>query len=333
MASDETPQPVVSNPVGLQLKNAREKLGLGIDDIARAQHLRPAIIQAIENSEHTRIDSELFLKGYVRTYASQVGLDPDTLIADLDRELEPLRVEREMQHEANPLVDLERRRRQKRRMAKILVLVLAIALAGVLAYRFVVQDGGISPPTESVEQPSEAEVEAEPDVTTVDTANESPELAPDGAAESGSTPVEPEPAESTATMGEPAVGETPELAAQEPAALEPVEEPAVESPVVVVEQPEPLVENPEEPVVVGDTARLQMTFTADCWVQVSDANGNRLVASLQRQGDRVDVSGDAPLRVVIGAVDAVGSVRFQGEPVDLGDFRVANNRTEFTLSL
>lgn len=330
MANDENPQSVVSDPVGLQLKRAREKLGLGIDDIARSQHLRPAIIQAIENSEHTRIDSELFLKGYVRAYASQVGLDPESLIADLDRELEPLRIEREQQQEANPLVDIERRRRQKRRIAKILVWVVAIAFAGFLAYRFVLQDETALTTTEPPEQTSE--VQPETDVTEADSGSEP-------AAQTTESPIAEEAVEDDLTAPETGsiTGETPEAepseaGVREIAVEEPAPETAVEQP-VVVEEPEPLVENPEEPVVVADTARLQMTFTADCWVQVSDADGNRLVASLQRQGDRIDVSGDAPLRVVIGAVDAVGSVRFQGEPVDLGDFRVANNRTEFTLSL
>jgi len=332
MASDENSQPVVSDPVGLQLKRAREKLGLGIDDIARAQHLRPAIIQAIENSEHTRIDSELFLKGYVRAYASQVGLAPDSLISDLDRELEPLRIEREKQQEANPLVDIERRRRQKRRIAKILVWLVAIALAGVLAYRFVLQDETTPATAEPQAQPSEAQPEARPNQADAASGSdvavrESPGAASEPAEE---IPVAPE---SGSLAGEAGIQESSEPLAREIQDAEPASQPAVEQPIAVVEEPEPLVENPDEPVVVSDTARLQMTFTADCWVQVSDADGNRLVASLQRQGDRIDVSGDAPLRVVIGAVDAVGSVRFQGEPVDLGDFRVTNNRTEFTLSL
>ncbi|SFN06266.1 RodZ domain-containing protein [Marinobacter pelagius] len=331
MTSDENPQSVVSDPVGVQLKRAREKLGLGVEDIARAQHLRPAIIQAIENSEHTRVDSELFLKGYVRTYASQVGLDPDSIITDLDRELEPLRIEREQQQEANPLVDIERRRRQKRRMAKILVWILAVALAGYLGYRFVLQDDSAPVTEEAPEQTSG--VQSEGDQTGGDSPSGSEAPVTEDA-------VEPEPVEEelSAPETESVSGDTvaeapPEPMAEEITVEEPAQEPAVEQPVPVVEEPEPLVENPEEPVVVADTASLEMTFTADCWVQVSDADGNRLVASLQRQGDRINVSGDAPLRVVIGAVDAVGSVRFQGETVDLGDFRVANNRTEFTLSL
>ena len=64
-----------------------------------------------------------------------------------------------------------------------------------------------------------------------------------------------------------------------------------------------------------------------------DAEGNRLVNSLQQDGDQIDVAGPAPLRVVIGAVDAVESIRFQGEPVDIGGYRVVNNRSEFTLTI
>ncbi|MGF2734624.1 RodZ domain-containing protein [Marinobacter sp. DUT-1] len=331
MASDENPQPVVGDPVGQQLKRAREKIGLGVDDIARAQHLRPAIIQAIENSEHTRIDSELFLKGYVRAYASQVGLDPESLINDLDRELEPLRIEREKQHEANPLVDIERRRRQKRRIAKMLLLIVAIALAGFLAYRFILQNDVASTSTEAPDQASE--IQPESDVAEADSPSGSDTQVTEDVVEPGAVEEPLAAPEIGSVSGDTVGGEPPELVAGEATVQEPAQEPAVEQPVPVVEEPEPLVENPEEPVAVANTARLQMTFTADCWVQVSDADGNRLVASLQRQGDRIDVSGDAPLRVVIGAVDAVGSVRFQGEPVDLGDFRVANNRTEFTLSL
>jgi cytoskeleton protein RodZ len=76
-----------------------------------------------------------------------------------------------------------------------------------------------------------------------------------------------------------------------------------------------------------------MSFVSDCWVQVTDSSGARIVASLQRDGDQINVSGRAPFNVVIGAVDAVNGMSFGGEPVDLSDYRVVNNRTEFTLAL
>jgi cytoskeleton protein RodZ len=110
-------------------------------------------------------------------------------------------------------------------------------------------------------------------------------------------------------------------------------EPVTEQIPAVVQTTEPVLENPTGMSEVADTGRLQIRFSDDCWVQVSDATGNRLVNSLQRNGDQIDVAGPAPLRVVIGAVDAVESIRFQGEPVDIGGYRVVNNRSEFTLTI
>ncbi|AHI29974.1 RodZ domain-containing protein [Marinobacter similis] len=118
-----------------------------------------------------------------------------------------------------------------------------------------------------------------------------------------------------------------DTAADDSASVAPVETASVAEPAT-----ETVIQSPSEPVAVTETGRLQISFRADCWVQVSDADGERLVNSLQRAGDRIDVSGDAPLRVVIGAVSAVDSIRFQNEPVDMGDFRVVNNRSEFTLA-
>ena len=84
MATEENSQPAMKEPVGRQLQKAREKTGLSTGDVAAAQHLRPSVIQAIESGDYSQIDSELFLKGYVRAYAKQVGLDADAVIADLD---------------------------------------------------------------------------------------------------------------------------------------------------------------------------------------------------------------------------------------------------------
>ncbi|AOY87914.1 helix-turn-helix domain-containing protein [Marinobacter salinus] len=328
MANDDNPQPVKNDPVGQQLKRAREKASLTVSDVADAQHLRPVVIQAIEEGDYSRIDSELFLKGYVRAYAMQVGLDADAVINDLDHELEPLRKQREQEREENPLVDIERRRHRKRRMAKLLLLLVVAALAGYLAFTFMLpmdstkedvtvmpesaqpQDGeeiGDSVSQQGSEEPMEngpdtnglaLEIGEEPGVT-----RENPLEVPDSG-------VQLEPEVTSAEEGDPVVDVPP-----------------------VLEEPAPVVEDPREPVAITAQGSLLITFTDDCWVQVSDASGTRLVNSLQRNGDQVEVSGQLPLKVVIGAVDAVGSIRFQGESVDMGDYPVVNNRSEFTLTI
>jgi cytoskeleton protein RodZ len=341
MATEENSQPAMKEPVGQQLQKAREKAGLGTGDVAAAQHLRPSIIQAIESGDYSQIDSELFLKGYVRAYAKQVGLDADAVIADLDQELEPIRQQREQEQEANPLVDIERRRRRKRQLAKALFFLVVLGIAGYLAFTFLVPEQGEAP-SEAVTEPESAPedqgeteelaglAQSEPSESEVVTSAEEPEPAvvdSDAVAAEQREPlaeaVEPDAdqAQAPIELADTATGEDTRS------------EPASEQIPAVVQTPEPVLENPNGLSEVADSGRLQIRFSDDCWVQVSDATGNRLVNSLQRNGDQIDVAGPAPLRVVIGAVDAVESIRFQGEPVDIGGYRVVNNRSEFTLTI
>lgn len=341
MATEENSQPAMKEPVGQQLQKAREKAGLGIGDVAAAQHLRPSVIQSIESGEYSQIDSELFLKGYVRAYAKQVGLDADAVIADLDRELEPIRQQREQEQEANPLVDIERRRRQKRQLAKALFFLVVLGIVGYLAFTFLVpeQEGASSEAVTEPEAASEEQGETEDLGELAEPERSGPEVV--ASADSPESEVsEPEaatiePREPLVEPVEPGAGEaqvSTDAVAVEDTRPEPAE-PVTEQIPAVVQTPEPALENPGGLSEVADTGRLQIRFSDDCWVQVSDATGNRLVNSLQRNGDQIDVAGPAPLRVVIGAVDAVESIRFQGEPVDIGSYRVVNNRSEFTLTI
>ena len=335
MATEENSQSAMKEPVGRQLQNAREKAGLSAGDVAAAQHLRPSVIQTIESGEYSQIDSELFLKGYVRAYAKQVGLDADAVIADLDKELEPIRQQREQEQEANPLVDIERRRRRKRQLAKALFFLVVMGIAGYLAFIFLVPQQGSAPSEEATESETVPEEPAEAEASSVLT--ESAVVASAEQQESEATEVlaEQQP-ESAPQVVETDIGQDPEAetaVAEEDIASESAEPVTAQIP-TVVQTPEPVLEDPSGLSDAADsTGRLRIRFSADCWVQVRDASGNRLVNSLQRNGDLIDIAGAAPLRVVIGAVDAVESIRFQGEPVDIDGYPVVNNRSEFTLTI
>lgn len=370
MSSDEqSPQSAVTDPVGQQLRRARERLGLGLSDIADQQHLRSSVIQAIEDGDYQKIDTELFLKGYVRAYAKHVGLDADAVIRDLDAELEPARQQREQELEANPLVDIERKKRRKRQVARVFVVLLLIGLvAGGVAYyvsgtadqgeatgAFEASEGttpaqsapevpepasvdsasdvaGVSDvPAESPDGPDQQTVETEPDTPAVgDLASSPPEDEEPGneMAEAAAAPeTELEPAAATGA---------PELSGSDVLNGAEQEEPTLTAEEVsqVVQTPDPaLTQQAVLEEEAPSLAELAIRFRGDCWVQVSDASGNRLASSLQRDGNELVVTGEAPLRVVIGAVSAVESIEFQGDALDLSDFRVVNNRAEFSLAL
>lgn len=89
------------------------------------------------------------------------------------------------------------------------------------------------------------------------------------------------------------------------------DEPAQPESSVVVDQaePEPVVSQtlpqPVENAVDEGLVRLSLTFTGDCWAEVSDATGQRLFFEMGRSGTAVDVDGVAPFAVLFGDVDNV----------------------------
>ncbi|MBK1887689.1 RodZ domain-containing protein [Marinobacter sp. DY40_1A1] len=323
MTSDDSQQNAAKEAVGQQLKRAREKQGLSIAQIADAQHLRNGVVQAIENGDYAQIDSELFLKGYVRAYAKQVGLDADAIIADLNVELEPARIQKAREMEANPLIDIERRRRRKRRIAKLFLLIVAIVAMGALIVTFVVPK--FTAGQADAELPASTDIMAQPD-----------DAVPE---DEVSLPVEPSGDDAGSGEGVTDSGYLDEANAEGSEVFdsqaEQVVEPEVTGQIPAVAQTiEPaLVQVPVSDETGPVSGMLEIAFTGDCWVQVRDASGNRLASSLQRAGDTLQVSGKAPLKVVIGAVSTVDSIRFQGETVDIRDFPVVNNRSEFTLTI
>lgn len=76
---------------------------------------------------------------------------------------------------------------------------------------------------------------------------------------------------------------------------------------------------------------LVMNFSADCWLEVSDATGKKLFSGLQRKGGNLNLSGQAPYKLKIGAPAAV-QIQFLGKPVDLSRFIRTNQVARLTLN-
>jgi len=89
---------------------------------------------------------------------------------------------------------------------------------------------------------------------------------------------------------------------------EPESEPASELASEPVPEPEPLAD--------GQT-RISLTFSGDCWTEISDATGQRLFFEMGRTGRNVDLTGTAPFAVLFGNVENV-SVR-----VDDSDYPIS----------
>lgn len=348
MTSEETSPSVDQGNTGKQLRQARESAGLTLAQVAENQHLRPSIIQAIEEGDYRQIGSELFLKGYVRTYAGLVGLNPDKVVALLDKELEPLRREKAAAEDVNPLQDIERRKRQKARIAKGIAFILAIVVLGLLAYRFIpLSEGGAvsepsgesGPAVEDQPSPAEEGIRIEPSEELEDL---SPERGSDGDGEladivSGAdAPRADFSTESGADNGTgdgADNGEGDMAASESPGSDDVTGVSDTETGAEVDNRAQPASESQNSDMEVVAQNLFTASFSDDCWVQVTDARGRTLVAAIRRAGERISVEGTPPLRIVLGAADAVEQLEFAGESVDLSSYRAVNNRVEFTLDV
>ena len=70
---------------GASFKKARESRGISLVQIASETRISSRFLTAIENEEFNLLPGGIFNRGFVRTYAQKVGLDPDQAVADYER--------------------------------------------------------------------------------------------------------------------------------------------------------------------------------------------------------------------------------------------------------
>ena len=64
---------------------------------------------------------------------------------------------------------------------------------------------------------------------------------------------------------------------------------------------EPPLEETSSPAIAEGQVRVLLTYTGDCWTEVTDASGRRLFFDLGRDGRSVELSGAEPLNVLFGS--------------------------------
>lgn len=67
-------------PPGSMLQQGRSERGLSIEEVAHSLRLSPRIIAALEEDAYDRLPGATYVRGYLRSYAQFLGLNPQTLI-------------------------------------------------------------------------------------------------------------------------------------------------------------------------------------------------------------------------------------------------------------
>src|SRR2546425_5302802 len=77
MSGDRPPQ-----GFGAKLRDARERRGVTLRQIANATKISVRALEALERNDIKRLPGGIFSRAFVRSYASEVGLDPEAVVRD-----------------------------------------------------------------------------------------------------------------------------------------------------------------------------------------------------------------------------------------------------------
>jgi cytoskeleton protein RodZ len=71
-----------SSGFGERLRDARERRGVSLREIANATKISVRVLEALERNDISRLPGGIFGRAFVRSYAVEVGLDPEATIQD-----------------------------------------------------------------------------------------------------------------------------------------------------------------------------------------------------------------------------------------------------------
>jgi cytoskeleton protein RodZ len=119
------------------------------------------------------------------------------------------------------------------------------------------------------------------------------------------------------------------------AAAEPVEPEVEQEPEVrqelELQEARPPVEETSSPAIADGQVRMLLIYTGDCWTEVTDATGRRLLFALGKDGRSVELSGAEPLNVLFGSPYNV-EVIVNGEPFALPETARPDRPFRLTIS-
>jgi len=276
---------------GQLLQQARLATGMSEEEVARRLNLRIQMVRDLEADNYGKSMASTYIKGYLKAYARLMQLS-EAQVMDAYRhmgESEPATVK---------MQSFSQRTRKQAHHSRLMWLTYAIiAIIIVMFILWWLQ----------AEQTSDIEQAAGQDTASLE--------AP---AQPLPAALEVSPATENEEVSEAVVAAQP--ATEDPDATAEAQEAQSDSASTdtSTDNAEAVAEPPAEPVM-ADGAEIVMTFSGDCWVQVSDADGKVLLTGIRKSGQEARISGKPPFKLVLGAPSEV-QLTYQGQPFDLSHF-------------
>ncbi|CRM36483.1 MULTISPECIES: RodZ domain-containing protein [unclassified Pseudomonas] len=314
------PEVVAANRVnpGDTLRQARESNGWSLAEVALKLNLTTTSLGNLEAGAFDKLPGHTFARGYIRAYAKLLGIDQAILVQQFDQ----FTGTDSQGSNVHGLGRIEEPVRVSHTILRIVSLLLLVAVIGggfvwwqdqasqrtkdmtsnAMEHVEVESADGTTQihPLDEPEDQAVVEGQAAPEAPTA-TEQPAPETAPDA------TAALPTPATPAAPAHTPTA---PVAQAHTPAA--PAQAPATPAPATTISPP-------TTPALIAGDGRVQITFVADCWTQLTDGNGKVLFSGLKRKGDTLDQGGKPPLTLRLGFARGA-QVAYNGQPVDVAPF-------------
>lgn len=157
--------------LGEEFRSAREARGLSLSDVAERLHIRSVYLAAIEDEDWHVIGAPVYVRGFMRTYARFLGLDPESAVARFAASLPAgtpaATAPRPAQPAATPAEKRAAAERSSPSLAAVLSIVVAVAAVLFVGYEFYqyraggpapapVADASVPPDAGSAEEPTPA---------------------------------------------------------------------------------------------------------------------------------------------------------------------------------
>ncbi|XMB49894.1 helix-turn-helix domain-containing protein [Pseudomonas fluorescens] len=312
------PEDVAANRVnpGETLRQARESNGWSLAEVALKLNLTSTSLANLEAGAFDKLPGHTFARGYIRAYAKLLGIDQAVLVQEFDQ----FTGTDAQGSNVHGLGRIEEPTRVSHTILRIVSLLLLIAVVGG---GFVWWQDQTSQRNKDLTSNAMEHVEVESaDGTTQIHPLDEPE---DQAVVEGQAAPQ---APATAEQPAPDAGTAPAVTAAVPAPVAPTtaaapvaQTPAVPAPATPAPAAPaaPAMSPPTTPALIAGDGRVQITFIADCWTQVTDGNGKVLFSGLKRKGDTLDQGGKPPLTLRLGFARGA-QVAYNGQPVDVAPF-------------
>jgi cytoskeleton protein RodZ len=260
---------------GTFLRRAREQRGISLHQVSVTTKISARVLDALERNDPSKLPGGIFSRAFVRSYAREVGLEPELAVANFVAAFPDESGADDMPSatSADDQETFESRRRVATTVVQLLEISLVVALLGILYVSFW---GRKAQPAPNVSAPGAVQ------------------------------PVRPPPATAQAAPA-PAEALQPDVASLDPAgAAAPASGPTVPQPDATARGPADSATGPPAPLVVGIVA------SDLCWLSIT-VDGTRLLARNLQAGERLEYRVRAAVTMITGNAGAL-AVTLNGRP-------------------